>query len=174
MLRRALQLHEPIGLQQHDVGVDAGVAILEVGEVEPRLAVHDADRHRGHQGAERGRHCLARGKPGAGIGQGHAAAGDARGAGAAVGLEHVAVDLDGELAEGEGAHRGAERAADEALDLLGASAGALALATGALDRGAGEHGVLGRHPALAGAALVRRRTGLDATRCSAPASRPCG
>ena len=104
---------------------------------------------------------VARGEPGAGIGEGDAAAGDARGAGAAVGLEHVAVDLDGELAEGEGAHRGAEGAADEALDLLGASAGALALAAGALDGGAREHGVLGRHPALAGAALVRRRPGFD-------------
>ena len=48
-------------------------------------------------------------------------AGDRRRAGAAVGLEHVAIDDDLPLAERGKIGDGAERAADQALDLLGAA-----------------------------------------------------
>ena len=102
------------------------------------------------------------GQPGAGVGQRDAAAGDAGRAGPAVRLEHVAVDADGVLAEGHGGHGGAQRAADEALNLLGSAAGAVPLARGALHRGAGEHGVFGGDPALAAALLEAGHAGLDA------------
>ena len=75
--------------------------VLLVAEVEHRLAVDDADRHRGDRAGQR----LAR--PAAprsrshddGVGQRDVGAGDGRGAGAAVGLQHVAVEHDGVLAQ---------------------------------------------------------------------------
>src|SRR5581483_2527829 len=97
--------------------------------------------------------------------QGDVGAADRRRAGAAVGLQHVAVEDDLLLAQhGEVAH-GAEGAADEALDLLGAT-GLLALhrfpahPLGARPR---KQRVLGRDPALArppqppGHVVVHRR-----------------
>ena len=89
-----------------------------------------------------------------GQGQGHGRAGDGGGARAAVGLDHVAVEDDGALAEGLHVDDRAQAAADEALNLVGAAAdlAAFALARGAGDGGAGQHGVLGRDPAAAGVA----------------------
>ena len=52
----------------------------------------------------------------------HPAAGDGRGARAAVGLDDVAVERDGALPERAQVDRGAQRAADEPLDLEGAAA----------------------------------------------------
>ena len=81
------------------------------------------------------------------------AAGDRGGAGAAVGLQHLAVDPDRPLAEGLAIDDAAQGAADQALDLHRAAGWAapvdLALRAG-VGRG-GDHGVLGRDPALAGA-----------------------
>ena len=47
--------------------------------------------------------------------------GDGRGAGAAIGLEHVAIERDLALAERGKIGDGAERAADQPLDLLRAA-----------------------------------------------------
>ena len=52
---------------------------------------------------------------------GDVAAGDRRGAGAAVGLQHVAIQGDGALAERLQVHHRAQLAADQALDLRGAA-----------------------------------------------------
>ena len=84
----------------------------------------------------------------------HGRAGDGGGARAAVGLDHVAVEDDGALAQGVHVDDGAQAAADEALDLVGAAAdlAAFAFSWGAGDGGAGQHGVLGRDPAAAGVA----------------------
>ena len=84
----------------------------------------------------------------------HVGAGDARGARAAVGLQHVAVDGDGALADDAEVDDAAQAAADEPLDLHGAPglAPAHRLAGGARGRGAGQHAVLGREPAAARAA----------------------
>jgi hypothetical protein len=58
---------------------------------------------------------------------------------------------------------GAQAAADQPLDLLGAAAllAARRLAVAARVRGARQHAVFGGHPALAAAALVRRHLLLD-------------
>ena len=81
--------------------------------------------------------------------QRHPGAGDRGGAGAAVGLEHVAIDHDLLLAERGEIGDGAERAADQPLDLLRAP-GLLAgrgLAPRALGGGARQHAVFRRDPA---------------------------
>ena len=71
--------------------------------------------------------------------QRHPAAGDRGAAGAAVGLQHVAVDGDLPLAERHPVDAGAQAAADQPLDLLGAArllAGRrLAAAAGVVERG---------------------------------------
>ena len=79
------------------------------------------------------------------------AAGDRRGARAAVGLEHVAVDPDGALAERLEVDDAAQRAADQPLDLDGAAVRAPLrdVALLALAGGRGQHPVLGGHPAAA-------------------------
>jgi hypothetical protein len=59
--------------------------------------------------------------------QRHPCPGDRRRAGAAVGLDDVAVELDHLLAEGVEVDDGAQAAADEPLDLVGAAADAPAL-----------------------------------------------
>src|SRR3989344_5591662 len=77
---------------------------------------------------------------------------------AATGLDHVAIELDGALAQQLEVKHRAQAAADKALDLLRA-AGLLAargLAVAAGVGGAGQHAVFGRDPALAAAALVGR------------------
>jgi hypothetical protein len=90
-------------------------------------------------------------------------AGDRRGAGAAVGLEHVAVERDRALAEEREVEHAAQRPADQALDLLRAAAllAARRFAVAAGVGGARQHAVLGGDPALAAAALVRRHLVLD-------------
>ena len=76
-------------------------------------------------------------------------AGDGGGARAAIGLEHVAIDDDLLLAERGEVGDGAERAADQALDLLRAARllAGRGLAPRALGGGARQHAVFGRHPA---------------------------
>src|SRR5690606_35455419 len=79
--------------------------------------------------------------------RGDVAAGDRRGAGAAVGLEHVAVDPQGAWTEAIEVEAGAQRAADEALDL---GLPPVLLADGPLDAargGPGQHAVFGGEPA---------------------------
>ena len=78
VLAGALHLHEAGRLEHDDVGIHVRVPVLEVRQVEPLLALDHSHRHRGHQPAERRRHAGALGQPGAGVGQGDAAAGDAR------------------------------------------------------------------------------------------------
>ena len=91
------------------------------------------------------------------------AAADRRGARAAVGLEHVAVDGDLHLAQHVEVGDRAQRAADQALDLLRATRrpALLGLALDAVLGGARQHRVLGGDPAPALAAQPRRHTRLD-------------
>ncbi len=77
-------------------------------------------------------------------------AGDGGGAGAAVGLDHVAIEVQGAFAEGFEVEGGAQRAADQALDFLRA-AGLLAARGFAVHARVGrarQHAVFGRQPAL--------------------------
>ena len=107
----------------HDVHVDFGAHVLLVVEIESRLAVDDADAHRRDTPLDRRRRQLAR----SATIQSKASTiatrrtGDRGGAGAAVGDEHVAIELDGELAKPEVVEHRAYAAADEALNLLGAT-----------------------------------------------------
>ena len=100
----------------------------------------------------------------AGIRQRHVAAGDGRGARAAVRLQHIAVERDGALAQrGEIGDR-AQRAADQPLDFLRAAA-LLALgrlARRARMRGARQHAVFGGDPALVLAAQEAGHAFFDA------------
>jgi hypothetical protein len=155
VLGGGLGLDEAARGEHDDVHVDVGAGVLLVDEVEEGVAVDDADGGGGNHLEER------RGLEGAGgdeavegDGEGDGGSGDGGGAGSAVGLEDVAVEDDGALAEGLHVDDGAERAADEALDLVGAAAdlAAFGFAGGAGEGGAGEHAVLGGDPAAAGVA----------------------
>ena len=119
----ALHLDEAAERGHHHVHVDLGPAVLDVGQVEHGHAVDDADGDGGAERRERvGRdRCPAMHEAGQRVVQREVAAADRRGAGAAVGLEHVAVDDHLPLAQQPHVAHGAQRAADEALDLLGAA-----------------------------------------------------
>src|SRR6478609_6093611 len=157
----ALDLDEAAVAGADDVHVGLGADVLLVAEVEEGGAVDDADADRG-DGAGEGLAAvlddlLALG-PGDGVGEGDVGTGDGGGAGASVGLEDVAVEDDGVLAEGLVVDDGAERAADETADLVGAPAdlAAYGFAVAAGVGRAGQHGVLGGDPALAAALAPTR------------------
>ena len=134
----------------HHVHVGVAVGVFGVVEVEHRLAAIHAHRHRTDQFAHRvSREHVARDEAGERVVDRHAGAGDAGGAGAAVGLQHVAVDEDLALAERVEVDHRAQTAADQALDLLSASAllAACGLAAAAGVGGTRQHAVLGGQPA---------------------------
>src|SRR5699024_6782772 len=101
---------------------------------------------------------------GDGVGQRDVGAGDGGGAGAAVGLQDVAVDVDGVLTQLGEVDGGAQRTADQTGDLLGAALdlAGRGLTTHAVVGGGREHGVLGGEPALAGVLLEAGDVVLDA------------
>ena len=106
-----------------DVHVDFGLGVFEIAQVEHGHAFDDADADGGEEIVD---------QAGADLvlfaqflkrqAQGHEGAGDGGGAGAAVGLDDVAVENHGALAEFVHAEDGAQGAPDEALDFLAASA----------------------------------------------------
>ena len=98
---RALHLDEPAVAGLDDVHVDVGARVLVVGEIEQRLAVDDADAGGGDVVGERNRRgCSRRSRIfSSASASATNAAGDRRGARAAVGLDHVAVDPDRPFAE---------------------------------------------------------------------------
>ena len=150
-LAGALELHDA-ALAGHDtVEVHLGGGVLLIAQVQQELVVDDAGGDGGHRGDDRvlgqdalGHQLLHRQS------QGHIAAGDAGGAGAAVPLEHVAVDVDGTLPQLLHVHRSPEGTAHQALDLR-RPGGELQLGDvplGPLPVGPGQHGVLRSDPAL--------------------------
>ena len=155
----------------HEVQVHVGVLVFAVIQVEQFRAVEQADADRRDAAAQdRGRRRqrssgggwrLRRSRQG--VDQGDEGAVDGRGARAAVGFEHVAVDPQGALAELRQVDDGPQTAADEPLD-FDAAAVDLAAAVARLARvgAAGQHAVLGGEPALAGADEERRHGRLDA------------
>src|SRR4029079_10772511 len=118
-----LDLDEVARPRHHDGEVQIRAGVLLVAQVQPRLTVDDPHRDGGHavdedivgdhaalgQSAERDR-------------QRDVAAGDGRGARAGVRLQHVTVDRDRPLPQLREIGHGTERAPDQPLDLLGASA----------------------------------------------------
>ena len=164
-LGRALDFHELAGGGTHHVHVGLRGHVFFVAQVEPGLAVDNADADRGHRGEQRvALGPLAALEPGHRLGQRDVPAGHRRSAGAAVGLKHVAVDDDGVLAERLVVDAGPQRAADQPGYLLGPAAEA------ALDRlpvvaAVGrprQHRVLGGHPAEPAAAPPARHVLGDA------------
>ena len=95
--------------------------------------------------------------------RGHKGAGDGGGPGAAVSLDHIAIELDGALAQFFQVEHCAQRATNQPLNLLG-TAGLLAaggLAVAAAVGGAGQHAVFGSDPTFTTAAFVRRHFFFD-------------
>ncbi len=88
----------------------------------PSMTPTDTADDRVDQRLGPGERALARRSQRDGVGQRDVGAGDRGGAGAAVGLQHVAVDRDRVLAERGQVDRGAQRAADQPRDLVGAAA----------------------------------------------------
>ena len=117
-LGRRLHLDQAAVAGHHHVGVDLGGRVLGVVEVAERPPVDHADADRGDRAVQRHRldrlrvDQLLQRQP-----QRDVAAGDRRAAGAAVGLEHVAVDVDAALAQRLEVDDDPQRAADQPLDL---------------------------------------------------------
>ena len=163
-LTGALHLHVAHlapGVPGHDhVHVHLGAAVLGIFQIQHTLAVHHAHGHRRHLTHDGRIHQhavveeLVHGQT-----QRRERAGDGRGARAAVGLNHVAVDVDRALAQPGQVARGAERAADEPLNLHAAPVLLHAVPGLALGRGSGQHGVFRREPSGA-LALQERRNAL--------------
>ena len=126
LLAGTLDLDEAALAVHHHVHVDLGDRVLGVVQVEQELAIDHAHAGRGHLSEQRDRRDLAGIPPrGQRVVQRDAGAGDRRGARAAVGLDDVAVDGHGDLAaETAEIDDGAQRPADEPLDLVGAALGA--------------------------------------------------
>src|SRR5699024_4333509 len=99
----ALDLDETAGPGDDDVHVRLGRDVLDVGQVEDGLPVDDADGDGGDGVGEHRRRALGDrtvgDPPGDGVGEGDVGAGDGGRAGAAVGLQDVAVEDDRVLAE---------------------------------------------------------------------------
>jgi hypothetical protein len=165
----ALNLHDLAARGGDHVEIDARARVLDVAEIErvervslggglraDALDVADADR--GDRLPQRARPDARQRSR-----ERHEAARDGGRARTAVGLEDVAVDREGpgpELLEVDG---GAQRAPDEALDLLRSAARSLASAVAVLPLGVGArvHLVLGREPALVLALEERRHLLVD-------------
>jgi hypothetical protein len=150
-----LDFDEVAVLGHDEIHVDFGLGVFLVGEVEQYGVLDDADAGGGDELAERrGLEGFSRDHAVEGNGERDAGSGDGGGARASVGLEDIAVEDDGALAESFHVDDGAQGAADEALDLVGASAdfAAFGFARGAGESGAGEHAVFGGDPSAAGVA----------------------
>src|SRR5688572_13525135 len=164
-LRGTLNLDETAVTCFDDIHVDIGFRVFFVGEVEERHAAH-------HPHAD-GRHVVGHWNRLELIvllelaqcdHERHKRAGDRRAARAAVGLDDIAVEPDGALAEMSELDDRPHRAADQPLDFHGASTDLAGggFATRPRGGGARQHPVLRGDPALAGVAQERRHFLFDA------------
>src|SRR5882672_4591505 len=161
----ALHLDEAAVAGHDHVHVAVALRILCVVEVEHRRAVEHADGNGGDMIPDGilSNEFLAL-EPCDGVMQGNKRSGDGRSARAAVGLQHVAVQIYGSRPERGAVNDGAERASYQALDLLRAP-GLLAarrLAVGARVGGARQHAVFRRYPAATRILEESRHALLDA------------
>src|SRR5471030_825852 len=149
----ALDFNEAASAGHHHVQVSLGSRIFQVVEVKHRLALVHANRNsRDHllervaafQAATLLDHFQ-------GINQGNHGAGDGCGAGAAIGLDNIAIDVQGDIAQFRHVQRCAQGTTNQTLDLQSTAA---LLATArftlvTLAGGARQHAVFGGQPALA-------------------------
>ena len=124
MFRCGLKFDKAKRIGHNDVGVDFGARIFLVAKVEDRLAVEDADTNRGYGSNERSlrQHLVLQHLPD-GESQRNVRASDRGDARAAIRLQYIAVDDDRAFAEKLEVDGSAQRASDEALNLVRASAG---------------------------------------------------
>lgn len=150
--RGALHLDEAARARHHDVHVGVARGVFVVVEVEHRRAAEHADRDRRDViGDRRARDPAGRDEFRHRVVRGDERARDARRARAAVGLDHVAIEVQRAWAERVQIEYRAQRAADQALNFL-RSAGLLAarrFAVAARVRRTRQHPVFGGEPALA-------------------------
>jgi hypothetical protein len=149
--------------RQHEIAVRAGRAVLDVVEVQHRRAIVDAAADGGNLAADRIGGDLAGGDRLVDRdAEGNPGAGDRGGAGAAVGLDDVAIERDLAFAEFLEIDDGAQAAADQPLDFLRAT-GLLARGGFAASAGVGgarQHAIFGGDPPLALAAQPGRHVRL--------------
>ena len=116
-LRGRLHLDQAAFSCHNDVGVDLRIGVLAVVEVEQRGSAHDAAGDgRDRAGQRRALDALLALQVLTGEGEGDVGAGDRGAAGATVGLQHVAVEVDGAFPERVQVDDDAQRATDQALD----------------------------------------------------------
>ena len=121
--RRTLHLNDAAIFGHHHVHIGFRRGIFNVFQIANRFAIHDAYGDRRHHSFHRvGFQLTGRDQLIQRIGQRHAGSGDRRGTGAAVCLQHIAVQSDGELTQRFQVNRSAQRTRDQALDFHGASA----------------------------------------------------
>ena len=148
-LAGALQLDEFALLVHDQVHVHLGRGVLHIAQVAAGGVVHHAHRDRCHLVDDGALQQLAFADELIdGEGQGDHRTGDGRGAGAAVSLEHIAVQGDGALAQLGQVNGLTQAAANQALDFNAAAVLLDAVALLALAGGRGQHGVFRRDPAL--------------------------
>lgn len=150
-LAGALNLDELVAAGVGQVHVDLGLGVLGIVEVEKETSPHHAHRQ-GHNLVDQrdARDLLGVHHGGEGVVESHPGAGHGSGARAAVGVDDVAVHGHGVFAQSFHVAHGAQAAADETLDLHGAALACGGLTTRTRGGGAGEHCVLGAHPARMG------------------------
>src|SRR5918995_1499868 len=158
---RALDFHEGASAVHDHVHVRFALRVPGVVEIEHGHARHDAGRHsrdlamhwiRTHRTAHE--EFLAR------LSEANVSPGDRSRARAAVGLQHVAVNRNGALAERFEIDHRTQRAANEALDFLRSSAlfAPRGLARTSRMGRARQHAILRSHPTLAFATQKSRHT----------------
>ena len=162
-LARALQFDELAPLVHHQVHIGLGAAVLLIAQVQHGPSVHHAHadgRHLRDDGIVLDQpvlHELVNRHH-----QRHIRARDGRRARAAVGLQNVAVQRDGALAQKAHVHCLPQRTADQPLNLHAAAILLDPVARLAPPGGCGQHGVFRGHPAAALAAQERRHALLHA------------
>ena len=138
------------------------MAVLGIIQVEQGVAVDDAHGNGGNLARERDALEFSRLDPhGKGVVQRQPGTGNARRTRAAIGLDHIAVDGNGVLAERLHVDDGTQAAADKPLDLHGAALAVGMLALAAFTGRGRQHRIFRRYPAGLGALAPTRHTLLD-------------
>ncbi len=158
---RSLNFNNPAASGQYEIGVGLGIGVFGIIEIQNRIIVKYPARHGGNmigQRHDRQKSLVLQTRDR--LVQGHIGAGDRGRAGAAIGLDYVAVDGDLALAEGLHIGHGAQGTPNQALDFHRAArllAGG-GLAPHARSGGPGQHAVFGGDPARSLALQKRRDT----------------
>ena len=158
VLSRALNLDEAASVHHDHVHVRLRTRVLCVVEIKDAASTVDAHGYRRHESDEGGWRDLRQG-----VGERDAGTCDGRGAGAAIGLQDIAVDLHGAFAETLGVDGGPERTTNQSLDLNASAAlfAARCFTVRARVGGCGKHAVFRGHPTPAPPAQERRNPGFD-------------